>query len=73
MEFGSIRIDVAVSTYRRNEKLVVPTAFIETETSSFWRNYLHWKLTKWQLLMQQLTKISSSADISVSVLQHWRC
>ena len=46
-------------------------SFTETEMSSFLWNYhhwLHWKLSKWQLPVQPVMKISSNDDIFVSVL-----
>ena len=45
----------------------------ETEKSSFWWNvhhWLHWKLSKWQLPVQPVMKISSNDDIFVSVSLH---
>ena len=41
---------------------VTPPHYTETEMSSFWWNYhhwLHWKLSKWQLPVQPVMKISS--------------
>ena len=40
----------------------VAIAYTETEMSSFWRNFHHWlhrKLSKWQLSVQSVIKISS--------------
>ena len=42
--------------------LHVNTLYTETEMSSFWWNFhhwLHWKLSKWQLPVQPVMKISS--------------
>ena len=44
--------------------------YTETEMSSFWWNFhhwLHWKLSKWQLLVQPVMKISSPLEISYEI------
>ena len=53
-----ISISIVSSAYNPIQKAI----YTETEMSSFWWNFhhwLHWKLSKWQLPVQPVMKISS--------------
>ena len=53
----------------------ITTKYTETEMSSFWWNFhhcLHWKLSKWQLPVQPVIKISSKWRHFRFSVQHYK-